>query len=246
MSEYIKIIGIDCATEAQNIGLSLGIYGNNSITLKETRLGSKYTPVAETISSWICPNEKVLLSIDAPLGWPINLGQVLYSHSAGQGIDINANDLFRRETDRFVKRKLGKQPLDVGADRIARTAHSALKILNELRALTKKPIELAWCKENLADISVIEVYPAATLDCYGITSMGYKYKDQKSARKEIVKGLCSHIIMPENKEILEGNADALDSAVCLLAGKDFLDGDVYSPELFEIAQKEGWIWVKRV
>lgn len=73
MYEYIKIIGVDCATEAQSIGLSLGIYENNSIILKETRLGSKNTPIAETIYNWIGPNEKVILTIDAPLGWPANL-----------------------------------------------------------------------------------------------------------------------------------------------------------------------------
>lgn len=57
------------------------------------------------------------------MGWPANMGQVLYNHNTGQLIDVHSNDLFRRETDKFIKKNLRKQPLDVGADRIARTAH---------------------------------------------------------------------------------------------------------------------------
>jgi len=202
--------------------------------------------VAQTIYEWISPNENVLLAIDSPLGWPVNMGKTLCYHSAGKGIDIDSNDLFRRETDKFVKRKLGKQPLDVGADRIARTAHTALRIINELRLLTGKTIQLAWDNQNLIDISAIEVYPAATLDCYKITSTGYKEKNKKYVRKEIVDLLRNYMIIPKDLVILEENADALDSVICLLAAKDFIDGNVYYPEDIGLAKLEGWIWVKKV
>jgi predicted RNase H-like nuclease len=245
MNEVIKVIGIDCATDVKSTGLSLGSYYDNKIELKETRLGSKSTSVSETIYSWISPNEKVLLAIDAPLGWPANLGQALYNHNAGQVIDIDSNDLFRRETDRFIKRNLGKQPLDVRADRIARTAHSALRIINELGRLVGKSIELSWDNLFLKGISAIEVYPAATLGCYGIKSTGYKEKNQQQIRREVISGLRAHMIMLNDVDMLEQNADALDSAVCLLAAKDFIEGNVYYPENISLAKKEGWIWVKR-
>jgi hypothetical protein len=44
-----------------------------------------------------------------------------------------ANAMFRRTTDLFIQQKLKKTPLDVGADRIARTAYAALAILGTLR-----------------------------------------------------------------------------------------------------------------
>lgn len=245
MDKAIKIIGIDCATDVKSTGLSLGLYHNYKIELKETRLGSKNTPIAETIYNWIDPNEKVILAIDAPLGWPVNLGQALYIHNAGQVIDVDSNDLFRRETDKFIKRNLGKQPLDVGADRIARTAHSALKIIGELSLMTGEPVELAWDNANLKDISAIEVYPAATLGCYKIQSTGYKEKNQQAIRREIIAGLRRHMVMPTDADILEQNADALDSVVCLLAAKDFIEGNVYFPENMILAKKEGWIWAKK-
>lgn len=246
MDKAIKIIGIDCATDVKSTGLSLGLYHNYKIELKETRLGSKNTPIAETIYNWIDPNEKVILAIDAPLGWPVNLGQALYNHNAGQVIDVDSNDLFRRETDKFIKRNLGKQPLDVGADRIARTAHSALSIIDELSRLTRTPIELAWDNSCLKGISAIEVYPAATLGCYGIISSGYKEKNQQVVRREIIARLREFMIISNEVCLLEQNADALDSSVCLLAAKDFIEGRVYYPEDFNLAKKEGWIWVKRV
>lgn len=134
----------------------------------------------------------------------------------------------------------------MGADRIARTAHSALKIIRELSLLIGKPLELAWDNKNLKGISAIEVYLAATLDCYGIQSTGYKGKNQQFIRKEIITGLREHMIIPNSMDLLEQNADALDSAVCLLAAKDFIEGNVYFPENISLAKKEGWIWVRKV
>ena len=85
--------------------------------------------------------------------------------------------MFRRETDWFIKKALGQQPLDVGTDRIARTAYAASKILGELQLSIKKEIELVWDPDKLNRFSVIEVYPAATLQCYEIQSVGYKGVD---------------------------------------------------------------------
>ncbi|WP_350343898.1 DUF429 domain-containing protein [Proteinivorax tanatarense] len=125
----MKIIGIDCATKSQKTGLALGHYENGTLTLKDATLGFTKTPIAQTIYKWINPDDKVLLAVDAPLGWPQNLGSTLTEHIAGEPLESDSNNLFRRETDKFIKRNVNKQPLDVGADRIARTAHSALAIM---------------------------------------------------------------------------------------------------------------------
>lgn len=54
------------------------------------------------------------------------------------------------------------------------------------------------------------------------------------------------MIMPNDVDILEQNADALDSTVCLVAAKDFIEGDLYYPEDISLAKREGWIWAKRI
>jgi len=175
------------------------------------------------------------------------MGEALQAHRAGESIQICPNTLFRRDTDRFVKKMLGKQSLDVGADRIARTAFAALKLLNEISELTGKRISMAWGEGQIEGVSCIEVYPAATLEASGLSSRGYKGKkpEHRAARKEMISGGCGfpklgHDLMNG----MEANDDAFDAGVCLLAAADFLRGSAMGPEDMETAVKEGWIWVR--
>ena len=245
MQDYVEVIGVDCATDARNVGLSRGVYINNDISLFETTFGSNGSSIADIIRDWIQTGDKVILAIDAPLGWPEDMGNALRHHLAGQTLSVESNLLFRRETDRFIKKALGKQPLDVGADRIARTAHAALKIIGELQLAINTKIEMAWNPEKLNGVSIIEVYPAATLQCYGIRSGGYKAKEQRDERDEILNELSKFVDIQCDLLQMRQSADVLDSAVCLLAAKDFLNGDVHFPNDYKKAEKEGWIWVKK-
>lgn len=79
--------------------------------------------------------------------------------------------------------------LDVGADRIARTATAALSLLAQIRVLTKQAIPLAWSPE-IAKHSAIEVYPAGTLTAYGLPNGGYKDKsaEHRRVREQIIRG----------------------------------------------------------
>jgi len=172
------------------------------------------------------------------------MGGALAAHQAGLPLAVSANELFRRATDRFVKAKLGKQSLDVGADRIARTAHSALRLLADLRHATGLPIPLAWEPTHTIPVAAIEVYPAATLVAHGIPDTGYKKKESIVARRSIIDEISKQIKLPDNRAAMELSADALDAVVCVLAGYDFLRGEAYPPEERELALHEGWIWVR--
>jgi hypothetical protein len=154
--------------------------------------------------------------------------------------------MFRRATDRFIKKELGKTPLDVGADRIARTAHAALRLLGDLRERLSAPIPLAWTPACIAGVAAIEVYPAATLLAHGLRSNGYKAAQQIAQRRELVGQLRSRLMFVTQTPILEGNADALDAVVCLLAAKDFLEDRAMPPPDQLVAEREGWIWASRV
>lgn len=242
----IKVIGIDCATDPKKVGISFGKYNQGQMELIQTKIATGSQSMYKLICDYIGSEGNVILAIDAPLGWPIDLGASLANHNAGDVLDIAANDLFRRETDKFVKRVLGKQPLDVGADRIARTAHAALRMLQELRIMTGRDINMAWEPSNLNGIKAIEVYPAATLDCYSIISTGYKDKNKQQIREQILNALKNHIKVPKDTELLLNNADALDSAICLLSAKDFIEGNAYYPDQLDLARKEGWIWIRNI
>ena len=208
------------------------------------RAGSRSESIAELIARWIPEGGPTLLSVDAPLGWPVKLGEALLHHWAGMPINESPNELFRRTTDRVVKQEIGRQPLDVGADRIARTAHAALQLLQELREITGRSISLAW-SPAIEGISVIEVYPAATLTAYGIQASGYKKRSQAASRRRILDSLGKHLALPSDTSVIVSNADVLDAVICILAAVDFLLGKAIEPTNRELAEKEGWIWVHR-
>ncbi len=241
----ITLIGIDCATKDNKIGLSRGYFIDGKFSIEEITVGSYDGSVLDTVAKWISLSTTSLLALDAPLGWPTDLGESLIDHKAGRPIHIEANSLFRRLTDRVVRREIGKQSLDVGADRIARTAHSTLSLLGKLSDRIGETISLAWEPPEAPGTYAIEVYPAATLIAYGVEASGYKGKDRVERRLNIVKILEKHIDFTCNFDLMISNADALDSAICVLAAADFLLKDCIEPADMDVAKKEGWIWVKK-
>jgi predicted RNase H-like nuclease len=239
----ITLSGIDCAVDERGVGIAIGDYSDGSCSLLPLPNQAKTRSTAELVCDWIDRSPQTLLALDAPLGWPIALGKALVDHVAGAGIDIPPDLLFRRATDRFVKSHFGKQPLDVGADRIARTARAALKLLERIRSQTALEIPLVWEPHYMEKVAVIEVYPAGTLISRGLLESGYKKKEQIELRKQIISGLEHHIKLGIDLESAEANADVLDAIVCVLSGADFLTGRAISPSDLDEARKEGWIWV---
>ena len=235
------LVGIDVATVPAKVGLARATYVDGRVQLEEAMLCTRSSP-AETLAAWLPgATDPVLLAIDAPLGWPAPLAKSLASHKAGEWIRTPPHEMFRRATDRSIQKKLSKTPLDVGADRIARTAHAALTMLGELRDRLGAPIPLAWSPE-IAGIAAIEVYPAATLVAHGMPSSGYKAPSQGAVREKILAALQEWVVVDTDAEILRNHADALDAAVCLLAAKDFLENRAMAPTDLAIARREGWIW----
>jgi predicted RNase H-like nuclease len=239
----ICIIGIDCATNTKKVGLARGYLDGDQLSIDRLTKPGSGQSVCDVVSEWIDLNIPTLLAVDAPLGWPDSLGQNLHEHTAGEVISVDPNLMFRRETDRFIKREINKQPLDVGADRIARTAHAALRYLADISIAVGQQIPLAWNAEQETILAAIEVYPAATLKQSGYQSDGYKKKENWAERREILVSLCRQIQFAVDTSAMVDDDDVLDAAVCVLAGCHFLKNQCMRPENIELARKEGWIWV---
>lgn len=237
-----RIIGIDCSTNHNKLGICRATLGTSGLVIEEVNTGTR-DPV-DLIHSWIQPNP-VLLAFDAPLGWPDDLGRSLSEHSVGEAISVRGHQLFRRATDRYVKNSIGKQSLDVGADKIARTALWTLSFLKDLGEKLGKPIPLAWSCDYEDPVAAIEVYPAATLMSRRLALPGYKQKENLATRSEILLGLVSDMTVSCNFGNIVETDDALDSMVCALAGCDFLKNRCVGPEDLELARKESWIWFAR-
>ena len=242
----MTLVGIDCATVDAKVGLALGVFSDRSLEVRQATLCSREQQASSLIARWLTEREgPALLAIDAPLGWPAPLATTLIEHRAGEALKTAANAMFRRATDVFIHDELGKTPLDVGADRIARTAYAALRLLGDLRAKLQLSIPLAWKPGDVTEVAAIEVYPAATLLVHGIRSKGYKKPVQGEQRREIVAALKQRLRIAEGVPDLATSADLVDAAVCLIAGIDFLQGVAQYPGDPDLARREGWIWVAK-
>ncbi len=133
----------------------------------------------------------------------------------------------------------------MGADRIARTARSALALLDAVRRQTGRALPLAWTP-GVRETAAIEVYPAATLRAWGVTPG--RYKAEREARETLVDALVSRGLVAFAEEQARAGATAtdhgLDAVLCILAGCDFLQGRCDPPPDDDEVRREGWIWVR--
>lgn len=263
------LIGVDYSAQEGNIGLAGGRLNGDSLKVEFAECLGTHAAVEKQIVDWINQEKKnggVLLAIDAPLGWPKSLGKSLCWHKAGRAFSMPADRMFKRVADRWVRDVIGKKPLEVGADKIARTAYSALSFLLRLRNETACAIPLAWKPGCAKGVSVIEVYPAATLKGRNIPSAncrGEEGEEQQKCfanwREDVINRLGADGVWPsedvvENRLVFK-NDHVFDAVLCVQAAMDFVKGYVISPSDAEIdggkvgirrAKKEGWIWVKKV
>jgi len=211
--------------------LALGELRGEVVHILRCATGTRDETPAMIAANCLNDYDEALIALDAPLGWPQKMSVVLSAHRAGLPIQAEANQLFRRATDVDIKEHLNKQPLDVGANLIARTAVAALEILEQIRRSTKRPIPLAWAPRETERWRAIEVYPAATRIAHGAPDVGGSLEGLK-------KLLDCSAVLPA----LMQSKDAVDAAVCVLAAADFLCGRAIPPIDHNTALIEGWIW----
>jgi hypothetical protein len=171
----------------------------------------------------------------------------LADHKAGFPIFAEFNKLFRRQTDRVVREALRKSPLEVGADRIARTAVAALSLLADLGVLIGKNIALAWEARLEEGIRAIEVYPAGTLRAYQLVGVASSSMSSDQAKQGLVAKLKKkgRIRFDRRSSKAIDNEHVLDSVLCALAAMDIAEQRVIFPATDrerDLARKEGWIW----
>lgn len=240
------LIGLDAASDLTKFGYALGYYEQGRVKIKQAGLveaPGQGNAIASTVAPALRDVDNALIAIDAPLGWPAALTYELSSHQAGESFSSGKDAMFHRETDRFVHELIKKKPLEVGADKIARAAHSGLAALQQLRDLSSKAIPLAWQGNPSGVAAAIEVYPAGTLKARRLPYSGYKKPDERHIRLEIAHGLAAEL--DGINDHVDGSCDVFDACLCLIAAKDYLDGLTTPPTDLKLAQREGWIWVRK-
>jgi len=220
---FTTILGVDCATKPHKVGLARAHVRDGDWYLTDTQVCSAAEPPVEVLARWIAQDPDCLLALDAPLGWPSALSAALPSHRAGQPVRGEAETLFNRATDRFVRASLGKRPLDVGADRIARTALATLELLKTLRERT-----------------------AAPLLAHDVDARAYKAVDASDARLAVERLIDRRLTTERAFDAQTANDNVLDAVLCIVSGLDFIAGASSGPSDRDTAEREGWIWVRDI
>ena len=259
------VIGIDCATETRRVGVAVATASREKLELEALfpagqRTSETTVPalVAGRVRAARNAGTPVLLALDAPLGWPDAMHRELAEHSAGRPLATGRQRMFSRCTGRFVYRRTGKNPLDVGANLIAKTAHWALELLEQVREATGEAISMGWTQGQIRDVVAIEVYPALALlalakdlDEKGRKEYGAGYKksgdDGKAARQAIWDRL-KRVPVKQLSDEAPKTDHEIDAVLCVQIAREFLRRKCEEPpEAFaeDVLRREGWIWFSR-
>lgn len=187
----------------------------------------------------------VKVGIDAPFGWPRNFVSALETYAqSGRWFAEDRSQLVYRDTDRDVRARTGQVPLSVAADRIAHTAIRCANLLTDLYGA--EPVNRTG--QGLA----AEVYPAAALRQWGMTSNGYKGTGapQRQTRAALIESLQSATagwltIDAQQTEALIRSDHALDSTISAIVAWLVHTGKTIPvpDERREAAAIEGWIHI---
>ena len=160
------------------------------------------------------------VGIDVPFGWPdAFVAAVGAHHVRRRWPNVSDKQLQFRATDRAVREhpSVRRWPLSVASDRIAITTMRAAKLFSMLAA-RGAPV----ARDGSGKI--IEVYPAAALRIWGFNAAGYKRKENRAARLDLLKDILAKtanwLKVPDGvRALCEASDDALDALVAGLVAR---------------------------
>jgi len=162
----------------------------------------------------------------------------------GKGLAEYRETLRLRATDLVVKREVGLTPLSVAADKIAITTFRCALLLDRLDH------ELGWAVDRSGTSGrVAEVYPAAALRQFGLTSeTSYKAADAFEERTKLARGLARALGIRRLPAAVErqcrASDHALDALVSAIVARAVALNWTRPPRSSgerALAQVEGWI-----
>ncbi|GAB2661019.1 DUF429 domain-containing protein [Prescottella soli] len=183
--------------------------------------------------------------IDAPFGWPDAFVDFVVAHRSRRPqreLELSSRagrlPLVRRRTDRVVHEVTGIVPLSVSADLIA---HVALRCAGLLARLEAASVDV-----DRVDGTVVEVYPAAALQQWGLRFRGYKGSANRPNLQSLVASFDAQIEALEFGDFrgaCESSDDAFDAVVAAVIARAAALGRTRMPGPADegVARREGWI-----
>lgn len=234
-------VGVDLAAEPAGTGLAVVEWAGGEAVVRSVSLRVDDAAIVEVSEG----ADRV--GIDCPLGWPDDFLEFLQAHHAGHVVapqDVAGKDWRRRlayrATDRAVKAETGITPLSVAADRIGLTAMRAAGLLARLAA-GGRPVDRA------GGGVVVEVYPAASLHCWGLPFKGYKRAANRGQREALITallGAAPWLQLGPHAPLCAESDDALDAVIAAMTARAAALSKVTQPRDDSgraQAEREGWI-----
>lgn len=233
-------VGLDLASDPRNTAMAVVDWASRTPRVVSVEVGVDDELIVDTA------RHASRVGIDCPFGWPGDYIDFLVEQRAGRVRDprrvattSGRRELLLRVTDQWVREQVGLTPVSLAADKSGPAALRCAGLLARLEGVGKR-----IGRDGRGD--VVEVYPTASLDVWGVHESGYKTKPGLRAR--MLQRLCPRI--PLDLGGLQGlvteDGDAFDAlvsaltvrAVALGAWREPLPG----PEQ-AAAETEGWICV---
>jgi predicted nuclease with RNAse H fold len=240
----VLTVGVDLAAESEGTAIACLEWSPGHARLRGLLLGAEDRQILEVVKR----ADKA--GIDCPLGWPAPFIEFVSAHQHGNvavPAELAGRDWRRRLayrcTDVAVHELTGRWPLSVAADRIGHTAMRAAGLLARLAA-DGQPVDRAGAGV------VVEVYPAASLQRWGLPSRGYKRKANLGVLNDLVDRLTKAapwLDLDAAKALYRSSDHAIDAIVAALTARAAAQGLVTMPtaEQLEPARIEGWIAVPK-
>jgi predicted nuclease with RNAse H fold len=236
----MRTIGIDLAAEPNT----------TAVAAIDWRPGA-----AQVVDIEVPANDNALLrhaggadkaGIDCPLGWPDTFLAFLRDHrenagtlaEPGLGAEWRRSLAYRR-TDEHVRKALNIVPLSVSTDRIGLTAMRAAR----LQVLLAKEGHVV---DRAGSGLIVEVYPAAGLNCWQLKHRGYKGSKRLTELGELVTSLSAAapwLDLGPHEALCRRSDHAFDAVIAALLARAAACGKTTAPapDDLAVARREGWI-----
>jgi hypothetical protein len=175
-------IGIDLASKPENTGVC--VIGWRTVSeAGEVVETSGRTGTSDVDLCALIDRADARIGIDVPLGWPATFTDNLGRYARGETWQAPHDRCRLRATDIWLTAELFRRgrrrivPLSVSADLIGMLAMRAAHLLSSV-GLGAMPRDGSG--------RVVEVYPAAALESWGLPSRGYKGPKRKGARAQLL------------------------------------------------------------
>ncbi|TDS84624.1 DUF429 domain-containing protein [Nesterenkonia aurantiaca] len=234
----MRTAGVDLAAESKGTALATIEWGSGGARLVQLSLDVEDAEITEAAAGI------TRIGIDCAFGWPDEFVSFIADHAnlaAQQRPDGRMQwrrTLAYRETDRWIREKIGRWPLSVSTDRIGLTAMRCAGLLGRLAASG-----LLVDRSGRTGV-VVEVYPGATLRTWEWEVRGYRADPQ--VRRALVQRMqrdAPWLALGPHAQLMVESTDAFDAVVAALAARAAALGR-YDPPPAEHqarAEREGWI-----